>query len=69
MAEDRLAGQAVGGPDTVRRGVQAFIADTGADELMVTAQIFDHAARKRSFEILAQVHARETHVAAGQLLA
>ncbi|TIP67366.1 MAG: alkane 1-monooxygenase, partial [Mesorhizobium sp.] len=29
---------------------------TGADELMVTAQIFDHAARVRSFEILADVH-------------
>ena len=29
---------------------------TGADELMVTAQIFDHAARLRSFEILAEAH-------------
>jgi hypothetical protein len=41
----------------VRRGVEAFVESTGADELMVTAQIFDHAARKRSFEILAEVHA------------
>ena len=47
----------VGGPDTVRQGLQAFVAATGADELMVTAQIFDHGARKRSFEILADVHA------------
>jgi luciferase family oxidoreductase group 1 len=46
----------VGGPETVRRGLEAFIRRTGADELMVTAQIFDHAARKRSFEILAGVH-------------
>jgi hypothetical protein len=37
----------------VRRGLAEFIAATGADELMVTAQIHDHAARKRSFEILA----------------
>jgi hypothetical protein len=29
---------------------------TGADDLMVTAQIFDHAARVRSFEILADAH-------------
>ncbi len=44
----------VGGPDTVRRGLQAFAARTGADELMVTAQIYDHAARLRSFELAAQ---------------
>lgn len=45
----------VGGPETVRDGLRAFIASTGADELMVTAQIFDHGARKRSFEILATI--------------
>ncbi len=44
----------VGGPDTVRRGLQAFSARTGADELMVTAQIFDHSARLRSFRLTAQ---------------
>jgi luciferase family oxidoreductase group 1 len=44
----------VGGPDTIRDGLDAFVTANGADELMVTAQIFDHAARKRSFEILAQ---------------
>ena len=32
------------------------IRQTGADELMVTANIFDHAKRKRSFEIVAEVH-------------
>jgi alkanesulfonate monooxygenase SsuD/methylene tetrahydromethanopterin reductase-like flavin-dependent oxidoreductase (luciferase family) len=47
----------VGGPDTVRRGWPEFVARTGPDELMVTAQIFDHAARRRSFEILAGLHA------------
>jgi len=46
----------VGSPQTVREGLEAFIERTGADELMVTAQIFDHAARVRSFEILAEVH-------------
>jgi luciferase family oxidoreductase group 1 len=45
----------VGSPQTVQQGLDAFIARTGADELMVTAQIFDHAARIRSFEILAEV--------------
>jgi luciferase family oxidoreductase group 1 len=55
MLAESLACSVVGGPETVRRGLDAFVADTGADELMVTAQIFDHTARKRSFEILAQV--------------
>lgn len=45
----------VGSAQTVRRGLEAFIDLTGADEIMVTAQIFDHAARLRSFNILAGV--------------
>ena len=56
MLDDALSCAVVGGPETVRDGLQAFVASTGADELMVTAQIFDHDARKRSFEILANVH-------------
>ena len=44
----------VGGPETVRRGLEKFIASTQADELMITAQIYDHAARLRSFELTAQ---------------
>jgi luciferase family oxidoreductase group 1 len=45
----------VGSPETVRGGLKAFIDLTDADELMVTAQIFDHSARLRSFELLASV--------------
>ena len=45
----------VGSPDTVRRGIDTLLAETGADELMITAQIFDQAARRRSFEIVAAV--------------
>ena len=56
MLDDALSQAVVGSPATVRRGVDAFLARTGADELMVTAQIFDHTARKRSYEILADVH-------------
>lgn len=55
MLSQTLACAVVGSPETVRRGVEAFIARTGADELMVTAQVFDHEARKRSYEILAEV--------------
>lgn len=54
MLSDALACSIVGGPDTVRVGLQRFVEATGADALMVTAQIHDHAARKRSFEILAE---------------
>jgi luciferase family oxidoreductase group 1 len=43
----------VGGPATVRQGVTTFLRETNVDELMATAMIFDHAARLRSFEILA----------------
>src|SRR5207244_7477716 len=53
---DALGTAIVGGPETVRRGLDEFIGRTGADELMVTANIFDHGKRKRSFEILAELH-------------
>jgi alkanesulfonate monooxygenase SsuD/methylene tetrahydromethanopterin reductase-like flavin-dependent oxidoreductase (luciferase family) len=46
---------AIGSPATVRREMQAFIDRTGADELMIAGQIFDHAARLRSYEIAAEV--------------
>ncbi|HEY1258766.1 MAG TPA: LLM class flavin-dependent oxidoreductase [Stellaceae bacterium] len=53
---DSHAAAIVGGPDTVQRGLDDFIRRTGADELMVTANIFDHEKRKRSFEIVAELH-------------
>ena len=48
---------AVGSRDTVRRWLRDFIDQTRADELMVTAQIYDPAARLRSFEIVSGVAA------------
>jgi luciferase family oxidoreductase group 1 len=56
--EQALAYSATGTPDTVQRQLEAIIAETGADELMLTAQIYDHAARLRSFEIGAEVRDR-----------
>ena len=53
---DAFACAIVGGPDAVRRGLDDFIRRTDADELMVTANIFDHAKRKRSFEIVAEAY-------------
>ncbi|WP_054311853.1 LLM class flavin-dependent oxidoreductase [Mesorhizobium sp. 1M-11] len=56
MLNQALSCAVVGSRETVKQGVEAFIARTGADELMVTAQVFDHAARVRSFEMLADIH-------------
>ena len=55
----------VGSPETVRRGVNAFVARTQVDELMVTAAIFDHAARLRSFELIAEACGIEAGAAMG----
>ncbi|RJG11554.1 LLM class flavin-dependent oxidoreductase [Massilia cavernae] len=59
MLDQVLSCSAVGSPATVERQVQAFLARTGADELMLTCQIFDHYARLRSYQIVGEVHHRE----------
>jgi len=55
MLEQALACSVVGSAETVRHGLEEFIRETRADELMVTSQIFDHEARLRSFEITSAV--------------
>ncbi|MET0338026.1 MAG: LLM class flavin-dependent oxidoreductase [Caulobacter sp.] len=45
----------VGAKDTVREGLSAFLQRTGVDEIIVACQMFDHAARLRSYEIAAEV--------------
>lgn len=54
MLRQSLSCSIVGAPDRVRQGLADFAKRTGANELMVTAQIYDHAARVRSFEITAE---------------
>jgi luciferase family oxidoreductase group 1 len=61
--EHRTRCSAVGSPETVRRRLKELLDETGADEVIATAQIFDHAARLRSFEIAAGVF-REINEAA-----
>ncbi|MEP6473113.1 MAG: LLM class flavin-dependent oxidoreductase, partial [Gemmatimonadota bacterium] len=53
--EPMLSSAVVGSRDTVRAGITEFIRLTGIDELIVTAQIHDHAARLRSFEMVSQI--------------
>jgi len=47
----------VGTKDTIADGMSKFIAQTQADELIATSHIYDHAARVRSLEILAEARA------------
>jgi luciferase family oxidoreductase group 1 len=55
LLDETLSCAFVGSPDTVRRGLEGFLARTGADELIVSAQVHDHAARLRSYALLAEV--------------
>ncbi|HJP68037.1 MAG TPA: LLM class flavin-dependent oxidoreductase [Sphingomicrobium sp.] len=52
MLEDILSCSAVGSPATVKRQLSDFVDRTGADELIVTSQIYDHKKRLRSYELL-----------------
>jgi luciferase family oxidoreductase group 1 len=49
---DTLSAAIVGGPETVRRGLDDLFERTGADEAIIATQIYDHTARLRSFEIV-----------------
>lgn len=55
QASHMLAHSIIGSPDTVRAGMQALVARTGADELMVVSDIFDFELRLRSFQMTAEI--------------
>jgi len=52
LLQNIMSCSAIGSPDTVLEKTRQFIAKTGADELMITSQIYDHTARLRSYEIV-----------------
>jgi luciferase family oxidoreductase group 1 len=54
-ASSMLSRSFVGSAETVRRGLEGFLAETNADEIMVASAIYDHASRLRSYEILAEL--------------
>jgi luciferase family oxidoreductase group 1 len=54
MIDHALACAIVGGPATVKAKLEAFLARTGADELIAANQVFDQSKRLASFEILAE---------------
>ena len=55
LLDQLLSCSAIGAPETVRTSLEAFVARTGADELMITSQIYDPAARLNSYEIAAGI--------------
>jgi luciferase family oxidoreductase group 1 len=57
QVDHALSCAVVGSPDTVREGLADFIQRTQADELIITAQVFDHQARKHSYTLVAEQHA------------
>ncbi|HYE49209.1 MAG TPA: LLM class flavin-dependent oxidoreductase [Azospirillaceae bacterium] len=56
--ESQLRGSVVGGPQAVREQLEALLEETQADEIMVNSMIFDHAARLRSYTIVAELRGR-----------
>jgi luciferase family oxidoreductase group 1 len=56
MIDARLADQVLGSPETVRAQLDALIGRTGVDEVMVVTQVFDHADRLRSYDIVADLY-------------
>jgi luciferase family oxidoreductase group 1 len=53
QAQRMLACSIIGSPDTVRSGIAAFVSETEADELMIVSDVYDHAARLQSVELIA----------------
>ena len=57
-----LARSVVGSPGTISTGLASLLAETGADELMVVSDIYDHTARLHSYELIAAAHAANARV-------
>lgn len=55
LVQSRVGGSIIGNRETVKAKLDKFLADTNADELMINAMIYDHTARLRSYEIVADV--------------
>jgi alkanesulfonate monooxygenase SsuD/methylene tetrahydromethanopterin reductase-like flavin-dependent oxidoreductase (luciferase family) len=62
LAMQILARSIVGGTDAVRDGLAALLSETGADELMVVSDIYDHSARLHSYDLIAAAHAEKGDV-------
>lgn len=54
VVQSRMAVAVVGGPETVRLGMERLLRETGADELILVSDLYEHTRRLRSFEIAAE---------------
>ena len=54
QAARMLERSVVGSAHTIRTGLQAFVAETGVDEVMIVSDVYDHQARLRSVELIAE---------------
>lgn len=55
LVERQLSYSAIGSPETVRNRLEHLLAETEADEIIVAAQVYDHKARLRSYELLSEL--------------
>lgn len=60
MVESRVGGSIIGSRETVKAKLDQVLSETNADEIMVNAMVYDHEARLRSYEIVAEVWKSDT---------
>jgi alkanesulfonate monooxygenase SsuD/methylene tetrahydromethanopterin reductase-like flavin-dependent oxidoreductase (luciferase family) len=53
QAMKKLARSIIGSPETVRSGIDALVTETDANELMIVSDVYDHASRLCSLELIA----------------
>lgn len=58
QAMHMLTHSVIGSASAVRAGLDAFVAETGVDELMIVSDVHDHQARLRSIELIAEAMKR-----------
>lgn len=60
IVNSRLGGSIIGDPDEVRTGLERFVSETRANELMINGIFYDHSARLRSYEIVSSIWPKKT---------
>jgi luciferase family oxidoreductase group 1 len=56
VVDEHMAGYIIGNQATVKAGIEELLEETAADELMISTSAFDHADRRRSYELVAQLY-------------
>ncbi|MEK4200164.1 LLM class flavin-dependent oxidoreductase [Cytobacillus sp. FSL K6-0265] len=55
LLQQQLGSSIIGGPETVKEKLEIFLGETGANEIIVNGQIYDHDKRKASYQHVADV--------------